>query len=520
MIHLSTPTQTSNVSPGSPQERDLQSPDLKSGDVENLTDDWGNKAHKKNEPGIFAKLLDGLIAKGKTGSKSEADENLEIAAEPEEIEKNAFFRAVSGRFTQEPDGLEISGKESDSNAIFALISHGIEVNFEHSDLHPSELHQSDFNPTGFSLPGFNPHGAEDLHFAGAEVEFALTGENSFRELNLREANLRNNNSGRASENAEGEQNASAKLFLDNGENITNESPELTLVSKGKNAGSQDSSLQYSERQFVERQLAERKTNGGQHELSANAELKAAADSRLFEQRKAQDNLQEARGRRGRLNVDIRDLRTGESKEAVYVDPAKVFSSVRPAGAEIEIPVELRLSAARAEGEVKAGNQSIMGKGFEDAMARELRGNLSLDIVKQATVIARDGDAGTIRLSLRPASLGDVKIHLEMAENRITGFIVVESSEALRAFERELPVLEKAFRDSGFSETNLEMSLAQDGWNFANTEQQQEGDFSAQSALMAASRYEESERIELSDSPEPFSEGMILLPERTPVNLLV
>ena len=169
---------------------------------------------------------------------------------------------------------------------------------------------------------------------------------------------------------------------------------------------------------------------------------------------------------------------------------------------------------------KSGSPPSLGKGFEDALARELRGNLSMDIVRNASIIARDGGEGTIRLSLRPASLGDVKVHLEMTENRIIGVIVVESNEALRAFERELPVLEKAFRDSGFSETSLEMSLAQDGGNYAGGEEQQEEDFYVPYQVMAASRYEESERPELLDSFVSVHDGMILSPERTSVNLLV
>jgi flagellar hook-length control protein FliK len=94
-----------------------------------------------------------------------------------------------------------------------------------------------------------------------------------------------------------------------------------------------------------------------------------------------------------------------------------------------------------------------------------------------------------------------------------GHIVVESNEALRAFERELPVLEKAFKDSGFSETNLEMFLAQDEGNFGAEEQQQEEEFLPQA--LAASRYDaETERMELTLLEESF------LPGITPVNLLV
>jgi hypothetical protein len=55
----------------------------------------------------------------------------------------------------------------------------------------------------------------------------------------------------------------------------------------------------------------------------------------------------------------------------------------------------------------------------------------------------------------------VKVRLEMAENKITGHIIVESNEALRAFEREIHSLEQAFRDSGFAGASLDMALAGD-----------------------------------------------------------
>ena len=103
----------------------------------------------------------------------------------------------------------------------------------------------------------------------------------------------------------------------------------------------------------------------------------------------------------------------------------------------------------------------------------------------------------------------------MTENKITGHIIVESNEALRAFERELPVLEKAFQDSGFSETNLDMFLAQDnGGN--NPGQNQEGDFNRFPSEMAVSRYESE-----ADSREAFFvESASGSHERTAVNMLI
>jgi flagellar hook-length control protein FliK len=93
------------------------------------------------------------------------------------------------------------------------------------------------------------------------------------------------------------------------------------------------------------------------------------------------------------------------------------------------------------------------------LSRQLNDNLAGDIVRQASIVLSDGGQGTIKLSLKPETLGNVKIRLEMAENRITGHIIVDSEEALRAFEKEVHTLEQAFKDSGFESATLDANLA-------------------------------------------------------------
>ena len=511
LIHLSTPTLAPGIHLGSSQENDLKSVDYKSEDyksneLESSRDNLGNKTQKKNGPGIFAKLLDGLMAKGKIEQKSDTSGNSENVELPEELEKKRFLMSISGNLNEatEPEGFELPGEESNPGAVFAFFGQ---------------------NGEGSTVKAA-------LHSVHAEGEFALKAENPFHELIPDEAGLKNFSLDRESKKENGERNTPANLVFDNAERPEADSLELHIGSKEKRADTGDHSQQLSDRKFTDR-LSNERQSAAQHlaghmasgEALVNAEIKSAADLRPGDLRKSAEHLQEAResrSRRGRHNIDFRDYRTGDIREALYVDPAKSQASLKPVGMELEIPVELKLSFEKPEGEAagKSGSPPSLGKGFEDALARELRGNLSMDIVRNASIIARDGGEGTIRLSLRPASLGDVKVHLEMTENRIIGVIVVESNEALRAFERELPVLEKAFRDSGFSETSLEMSLAQDGGNYAGGEERQEEDFYVPYQVMAASRYEESERPELLDSFVPVHDGMILSPERTPVNLLV
>jgi flagellar hook-length control protein FliK len=117
---------------------------------------------------------------------------------------------------------------------------------------------------------------------------------------------------------------------------------------------------------------------------------------------------------------------------------------------------------RTQTEISAERENRPALSFQNMLARELHENLNGDIVRHASIMLRDGGEGTIRLSLKPESLGTVKIRLEISENKIAGHIIVESDEAFRAFEQEIHSLEQSFRDSGFDGASLEMAFAQDG----------------------------------------------------------
>ncbi|MDR3333810.1 MAG: flagellar hook-length control protein FliK [Treponema sp.] len=190
----------------------------------------------------------------------------------------------------------------------------------------------------------------------------------------------------------------------------------------------------------------------------------------------------------RERLEVQDLR---SRETVAPDgELKGAGDLSPVvGAhETELLVELP-SEPRTYSESDIPGDKRPAQAFEDILARELHENLNGDIVRQASVVLRDAGAGTIRLSLRPESLGSVKIRLEMAENKITGHIIVESEEALRAFEREVHSLEQAFRDSGFGETSLDTALASGtGTGGEGTDWQGGGEAGFFSERFAASQY--------------------------------
>jgi len=96
------------------------------------------------------------------------------------------------------------------------------------------------------------------------------------------------------------------------------------------------------------------------------------------------------------------------------------------------------------------------------LAERLRDAWNGEIVQTAQIILKDGDAGTIRLRLRPESLGNVKIELNLSDNNISGRVVVDSDEAKSAFERNMNELTDAFRRGGFESASLEVSVGSGG----------------------------------------------------------
>jgi hypothetical protein len=173
-------------------------------------------------------------------------------------------------------------------------------------------------------------------------------------------------------------------------------------------------------------------------------------------------------RRDRPGLEARgDIRAGLDKRheaegvSYQAEAGKGEEGVHDKGRETELVVELR-SMGKTQAEISAERENRPLQSFQSTLARELHENLNGDIVRHASVMLRDGGEGTIRLSLRPETLGSVKIRLEITENKIAGRIIVESGEAFKAFEEELHSLEQSFRDSGFDDASLEMAFASDG----------------------------------------------------------
>jgi hypothetical protein len=200
-----------------------------------------------------------------------------------------------------------------------------------------------------------------------------------------------------------------------------------------------------------------------------------------------EKLQEFRSKKSRLPAGPASPspeKPGEAPPSWSVNRSPGDSPAASQGRESEIIVDLGKAGDSGGGKAEFRGQEPLN--FEQALAGELGEGLNYDIVREARILLRGGGEGTIRLSLRPETLGNIKIRLEMAENKIKGHIIVESGETLRAFRQELSALEQAFRDSGFSDARLDMSLTQGG---GGGEGWRDGERPRFDPALAASRYD-------------------------------
>lgn len=160
---------------------------------------------------------------------------------------------------------------------------------------------------------------------------------------------------------------------------------------------------------------------------------------------------------------------GSEAEARGIEGAKpeaLQDAPKPSGREIALDLGgVGGTASRGEGSGASGEAAPAAapKGdFSALLAERLKEAWNGEIVQSAHIVLKDGDSGVIRLRMRPESLGNVKIELNLADNSISGKIVVESDEAKSAFERNMAELGDAFRQGGFESAKLEVSVGSGG----------------------------------------------------------
>ena len=110
----------------------------------------------------------------------------------------------------------------------------------------------------------------------------------------------------------------------------------------------------------------------------------------------------------------------------------------------------RLAAAETH-----GNAAAPARATPLERIRQMTGS---DLVRTVGLVVRDG-GGEIRLTLKPESLGSVRIRLSLEDGRIEGRIVVDTPEARQAFEAGIDGLTRALQADGFQTGSLQVSVS-------------------------------------------------------------
>jgi flagellar hook-length control protein FliK len=161
----------------------------------------------------------------------------------------------------------------------------------------------------------------------------------------------------------------------------------------------------------------------------------------------------AAARRAEPRVQVVDLR----KKSTAADPPDA-SRARSAGpsekgegsSPTAKPFSEQLGAAEAPSKPTAPARAT-------PLERILEMN-GADLVRTAGLVVRDG-GGEIRLTLKPESLGSVRIRLSLEDGMVEGRIIVDTPEARQAFEAGLDELTRALHADGFQTGSLSVSVS-------------------------------------------------------------
>ncbi len=107
------------------------------------------------------------------------------------------------------------------------------------------------------------------------------------------------------------------------------------------------------------------------------------------------------------------------------------------------------------------------------------------MVEQARVVLKDNNAGEIRMTLHPESLGKVKVALNLSDGSLAGQIFVENQTVKDVFQANLDGLLQAFRDGGWNNLNLQVSVGGGNPQRQNPETPQARDYGRQVSSTAS-----------------------------------
>lgn len=156
---------------------------------------------------------------------------------------------------------------------------------------------------------------------------------------------------------------------------------------------------------------------------------------------------------------VSDERSVEQKIEDFSKEVKLSSTSE---GESSLNLTMSLNEQANQNILSTDNQSAGAQGstFQEMFNQQIETSVP-EFVKAGRLVLRDNNSGSVNMILKPESLGNVKISLNVSDKVITGQITVNSKEAYEAFKENLENLKQAFQDSGFENASLNLSLASD-----------------------------------------------------------
>ncbi len=185
---------------------------------------------------------------------------------------------------------------------------------------------------------------------------------------------------------------------------------------------------------------------------------------------------------------ITDLRTAtENSPTVQDDKKKIDVDLE--GPSLKEKTAVSPETFRGEAIVRNGvEQNILssnsqsagasGSVFQQMLTEQISQNAP-EFVKAGSILLRDNNSGTINMTMKPESLGNVKISLELSDKVIAGQITVNSREAYEAFRQNLDTLKNAFQQSGFDSAAFTLNLTDNSATSAFAQGGQQGQTGAE-----------------------------------------
>jgi len=439
-----------------------------------------------SESGGFAQILAGLLQNTQTAELSGIEHDFDVSSVDFINDEGSMFNVRNDIFSNVQENIIDSENFTDID----LSDEAIEKTYQKIVSADHLLNNSIKNETGIETLK-NPLLEFDAGLLEKNTELSLDRKPSSKSADIQSKNVSANVHSSVNEKNHSDPamqfNASAELAAkQNAKDVSSGSKNNV-----KNDNKSSVSDAFSGNDKADVNSAGNKTGDEQSALTdRKANLKNDESSKQL------SRLDEYRGkiRKDRVSFEIRDMRTAAANNTL-ADTSRMTGQVREIALDLRLPENVQSlaangSQAQASWETNTG-QSGFSASLENMLARELHQGFNGDIVRHASMALRDGGAGTIKITLHPETLGNVKIHLEITDNKITGRVVVESQEALNAFRKELNALEQAFKDSGFADASLDLSLTADGFG----EERHELENGAFKQQMAASSYEDSYELE-------------------------